>query len=43
LAFLIRPVAGEIAPGIPTPTVALSPIVISIAVTRSTIARMEFS
>jgi len=38
LAFLIRPVAGEMAPGMPTPTVPESLTEASIAETRSTTA-----
>jgi hypothetical protein len=38
-AFFTRPVAGEMAPGMPIPTLPRVPAAISAAVTRSRIAR----
>jgi len=37
-AFLTTPAIGEIAPGMPSPTLAVPPIAISISPTRATIA-----
>jgi hypothetical protein len=43
LAFLIRPVAGDVAPGVPRPTEHRWPIACSASATRSAIAAIVAS